>query len=138
MELPKPQAGLVIRYSYLWHDEAKTGAIEGRKDRPCAIILASVDEKVMVLPITHTAPHTGSHAIELPSKIKASLGLDDQPSWVVTSELNVFTWPGYDLRPATKTNWSFGMLPPGLTKQLQQRVAHHAKAKRLKQTKREE
>jgi hypothetical protein len=26
----------VIRYSFLWSHEAKAGASEGRKDRPCA------------------------------------------------------------------------------------------------------
>jgi hypothetical protein len=32
--LPKPEPGLVIRYSYLWHDEHRQGREEGVKDRP--------------------------------------------------------------------------------------------------------
>ena len=39
MSWPTPQAGLVIRYSYLWQSEAAAGREEGVKDRPCAVIL---------------------------------------------------------------------------------------------------
>jgi hypothetical protein len=38
--LPQPEVGLVISYSYLWKEEEERGQIEGRKDRPCAIMLA--------------------------------------------------------------------------------------------------
>ena len=38
--LPEPVPGLVIRYSYLWYTEHRTGREEGQKDRPCAIIAA--------------------------------------------------------------------------------------------------
>jgi hypothetical protein len=37
---PTPTPGLVIRYSYLWRNEAAAGREEGVKDRPCAIVLA--------------------------------------------------------------------------------------------------
>jgi hypothetical protein len=36
---PEPQPGLVISYAYLWSEEAEQGRIEGRKDRPCAIVV---------------------------------------------------------------------------------------------------
>jgi hypothetical protein len=39
MEFPQPEVGLVISYSYLWSDEAEAGHVEGRKNRPCAIVL---------------------------------------------------------------------------------------------------
>jgi len=56
MTLPVPAPGLVIGYSYLWHDERIAGAEEGRKDRPCAIVLAATDDAgdtvVYVVPIT--------------------------------------------------------------------------------------
>ena len=38
MALPKPVAGLIIRYSYLWYREHLEGRDEGQKDRPCAIV----------------------------------------------------------------------------------------------------
>lgn len=37
---PEPQPGLVISYAYLWSDEAERGLVEGREDRPCAIVVA--------------------------------------------------------------------------------------------------
>ena len=39
MPVPTPHPGLVISYSYLWVGEHSHGAEEGRKDRPCAIVL---------------------------------------------------------------------------------------------------
>jgi hypothetical protein len=36
---PEPRVGLVVSYSYLWSEEAEQGLVEGKKDRPCAIIL---------------------------------------------------------------------------------------------------
>lgn len=38
MALPEPEAGLVIRYAYLWKREADGGQVEGGKDRPCALL----------------------------------------------------------------------------------------------------
>lgn len=52
---------------------------------------------VTVVPITHSPHRNPDAAIEIPSAIKRHLGLDDQPSWIVLDDLNVFTWPGYDL-----------------------------------------
>ncbi len=40
MSYPTPVPGLVIRFSFLWSTEAKSGVEEGRKDRPCAIVVA--------------------------------------------------------------------------------------------------
>jgi hypothetical protein len=61
VSLPRPEAGLVVRYSYLWHAERVGGREEGAKDRPCAIILAVADApagaaRVWLLPVTHRMP----------------------------------------------------------------------------------
>jgi hypothetical protein len=45
MPLPVPAAGLVISYDYLWHDQHVAGAQEGRKTRPCAIVVATTDNE---------------------------------------------------------------------------------------------
>jgi len=110
----------VIRYAYLWHREAQTEQEEGIKDRPCAVVLTVQGEKgrtrVYALPITHSAPARPEDAVEIPTPVKARLGLDGERSWIVVSEANVFTWPGPDLHflpgkgPETAT---FGFLPPG-------------------------
>jgi hypothetical protein len=102
LNLPAPQPGLVIRYSYLWADEQDVGRDEGAKDRPCAVLLATrTDEgdlRVIVLPITHAPPRNAGDAVELPLATKRRLGLDDERSWIVLTEGNVFLWPGPDLR----------------------------------------
>jgi hypothetical protein len=69
---------------------------------------------ITVVPITHR-PHSNPDAtMEIPAAIKRHLGLDDQPSWIVLDDFNVFTWPGYDLRPVTgpKDRYHYGLLPP--------------------------
>jgi hypothetical protein len=115
---PVPIPGMVIRYSYLWHDEHKMGQEEGLKDRPCAIVVAAKPEgglsTVVVLPVTHTPPTSADSAFEIPAGVKRRLGLDDQRSWVMVNEANRFVWPGPDLRPAARGDADsvvFGHLP---------------------------
>ena len=119
MPLPDPQLGLVFSYAYLWHHEHQAGREEGRKDRPCVIVLASERDAdgviVTVVPITHLPPADPSLAIELPPAVKRHLGLDGERSWVMLDEGNRFAWPGYDLRPVPHTDrYDYGMLPPRL------------------------
>lgn len=121
MTFPTPTPGLVIRYSYLWRSEHLRGQEEGVKDRPCAVLLAMTDDegeqKVIVLPVTHTPPNDAAHAVEIPAATKRRLGLDDERSWIVVSESNRFTWPGPDLRPAISgdpTSVAYGLLPKAL------------------------
>lgn len=54
---------------------------------------------MVVVLITHVPPTKSGAAIEIPARVKQHLGLDDERSWVVLDEFNVFTWPGFDLRP---------------------------------------
>jgi hypothetical protein len=100
-------SGLVISHSYLWKEEEERGQTEGRKDRPCAIILA-VDhpdpnadgrKQVAVAPITHSPPHDPNVAVEIPVRVKEYLGLDSERSWVILQEVNIIhlAW----LRPAS-------------------------------------
>ena len=122
MSLPKPVAGLILRYSYLWRREHLEGRDEGQKDRPCAIIAAlrvddAGDTRVLVLPITHTPPDHPTLAVEIPAAVKRRLQLDEARSWVVLSEWNEFVWPGPDLRRlpgANDASVAYGMLPPAL------------------------
>ncbi len=121
MTYPAPEIGLVISYSFLWSGEAAQGRTEGSKIRPCAIILSlSPDprvpdgQRVAVVPITHARPRGTDGAVELPAAVRRHLGLDDDPSWVVLDELNVFVWPGFDLRPipGRPGQYAYGFLPP--------------------------
>lgn len=120
MPLPAPVPGLVIRYSFLWHHEAEAGQEEGSKDRPCAVLLtvATRDDRqvVTVLPVTHTPPLDERLAVEIPTRTKRRLGLDDARSWIVLNEANRFQWPGPDLRPlpGDGANVAYGLLPAAL------------------------
>jgi hypothetical protein len=121
VSFPEPKLGLVIRYAYLWQREAATGRRSARKDRPCAIVVATATDEgrkiVAVLPITHTPPEQAVDGIEIPAVTKKRLGLDDGRSWIMTNELNVFAWPGPDLRPARNgepQSVLVGALPPNL------------------------
>lgn len=96
--------------------------MEGRKDRPCAIVLivevpateSNRRKQVAVAPITHSPPHDPSVAVEIPPRVKEHLGLDGERSWVILEEVNIFTWPGFDLRPIRRgeTRIDYGLLPP--------------------------
>ena len=117
MPLAAPAAGLVISYAYLWREQHRAGGAEGRKDRPCAIVLATADEDgdvlVYVAPMTHVPVAAGA-GVEVPASVKRRLGLDTARSWIVTDELNRFIWPGFDLRPISRSRrdqFAFGFLP---------------------------
>jgi hypothetical protein len=134
--LPEPVPGLVIGYAYLWRDEALRGLEEGRKDRPCVIILSVATEAgrtvVTVAPITHAAPPHPDSAVEIPPAAKARLGLDGQRSWIIAADLNRFIWPGGDLRPVKRgsASYAYGLLPAALYRTVRDRVLALARAGR--------
>ena len=138
MALPSPEPGLVICYSYLWQREYEDGREEGSKDRPCVIVIAVRDEGgkrlVTVAPVTHSAPSSPGEGVELPLLTKQRLGLDNARSWVVVSEVNEFIWPGPDLRPVPddKGRYHYGFLPPGLFRQIRDRLTRWAAARQLR------
>ena len=139
MKIPKPDNGLVINYSFLWNDELKQGKIEGRKDRPCAVVITMKSNKVAVLAITHSQPKPNTRAFELPQHIKKDLGLDSERSWVITSEVNIFDWPGFDLRPIkNKDSVVYGKLPTTVLKKLTVIVQERIQGQQIKITNRNE
>ena len=113
MSLPKPVPGLVLRYSYLWADDAAAGADTG-KDRPVAIVMTVSDDaetRVVVLPITHSAPMPGTEALEIPADVCRRAGLDEQRCWIVLSEYNEFICPATTLpsfQAAPRPAWPTG------------------------------
>ncbi len=136
MALPVPRPGLVVSYSFLWADEEAAGRDAGVNDRPCAVVLTvqqdDGDTAVLVVPVTHTPPTDPSLAVELPAATKQRLGLDEQRSWVVVSDLNRFLWPGPDLRPATPGRFEYGLLPAALFEEIRRKIlaAHEARKTR--------
>jgi hypothetical protein len=142
MALPPPQPGQVIRYAYLWWNEARTGRQDGAKDRPCGIVLTRLTTTgravAYVLPITHTPPLKNEDGVEIPPATKRRLGLDAERSWIITTELNKFTWPGPDIRPTASGDYVYGYLPEQLMRLVLDQVRQHARDKRLKSVPRTE
>ena len=129
MTLPAPQPGLVIRYSYLWAQEAARGRQEGDKERPAAVVLvvdqpAAAAHRVYVLPITHSLPAKGVEALEVPPTVARKAGLDAARAWVILSEFNEFVWPGFDLALVpgrTPATVAYGYVTPGFFAKLRDR-----------------
>jgi len=89
---------------------------------------------VSVVPVTHRPPEDQTVAIQLPQKVKAHLGLDDEASWVVVNEVNTFVWPGPDLVPIgrhTPHTYAYGFLPPRLLTRIRNAVLECAERGRL-------
>jgi hypothetical protein len=137
-----PQPGQVIRYAYLWWSEARIGREHGAKDRPCGVILTRITKAgttvAAVLPITHTPPLKDEDGIEIPQATKRRLGLDAERSWIITTELNQFAWPGPDIRPTASGEYLYGYLPEKLMRLVLDQVKKHATNKRLKNVPRTE
>ncbi len=136
MKKPEPEPGLVIRYDYLWRDEAERGRRDGSKDRPCAIVVARRDANggeplVLLAPITHSPPRNTESAIEIPPRVKQHLGLDEARSWIVTGELNSVAWSDAGIVPVNRTQWAYGFLPPKLAKMLVERIRMQLSIRKL-------
>lgn len=136
--MPTPVPGLVISYSYLGAGEHAQGADEGRKSRPSVIVLARqvIEGRniVTVVPVTHTPPSDPADAVEIPVALKAYLGLDELPSWIIVAETNDFLWPGPNLRPVPGTRparFDYGMLPPSFFSHVRDQVLQALQRRKL-------
>ena len=122
------QPGNVIKYDYLWGVEVESGRSVGLKDRPCAVVLmldtkeddGSGYQKVYIAAITHTAPADDfkTTGIKIPKRVTEYLDLDDQPHWIITSELNAFDLHvdkiPLGLVPVAAEQYIYGSLPDAL------------------------
>jgi len=136
-----PRIGEVIYHAYLWRNQADRGQSEGTKERPCVVIHLHKDgddTRVYVVPITHTMPYGNERSLLCPDATKKRLGLDDQPSWIITSELNHFKWPGFDVRRTPDNRDSYGLLPNKLTIQIIDKIKSNAIDKSLSAVNRDE
>ena len=126
MPVPSAEPGLVVRYEYLWRRRAEAGAESAEKDRPACVVVvlheADGSARVMLLPITHSAPGARDIGVEIPQAVGRALGLDARRSWVIVSECNLDIWPSPDLRPLSgrQGRFHFGHLPPRLFRSIRQ------------------
>ncbi len=142
MAIPAAEAGLVIRYDYLWRHQADRRRDQS-KDRP-ACIVASVAGKddnteVVILPITHAPPSPDLAAVEIPPRVKAHLGLDADRSWVIVAECNLDVWPSPDMAeiPGRPGAYAYGFLPPRLFRQIRDAFVTAVTAGRVASVRRE-
>jgi hypothetical protein len=66
--------------------------------------------------------------------LKRRLNLDDKRSWVITSELNRFIWPGYDLRPLSRdqpVNFAYGFLSTDFFAAIKASIIRHRNRRSL-------
>jgi len=78
-------------------------------------------------------------AIEIPGRVTEHLGLDSDASWAVLEDVNVFTWPGYDLRqiPGQAGRYNYGLLPPRFFESIVKRFAELRKGGQIAETSRD-
>lgn len=128
----------VIRYSFLWSSEAKSGKSEGSKDRPVAIVVASRKTpegvvRVVVAPITHRPPEDVSASLEIPEAVRIELSLDGERQWIRFDELNSFVWPGFDIRPIPGRNRiDYGFLPKELYERMREGILMRQAARKAR------
>ncbi len=142
----EPKAGLVIRFDFLWKEEERAGHTDGRKDRPCAIIVATKakddgSRDVILCPITHSNPGNNETGIEIPRDMARHLKLDDERSWIKTHQVNTVNWEKdripYGVVPAHKGQWTFGELHKKLGQQALEQVRDNARSKGLENVRRD-
>lgn len=135
---------MVISYAYLWRREHDQGRDSGAKNRPAVIVLTTKDTEgetiVIVAPITHSAPGRPEDGIEIPPATQARLGLGSERSWVVVGVVNQFVWPGPDLAPVpgNPRRFDYGFLPPRFFKKVTSQIVDRARARKLKETRRQD
>lgn len=137
-----PEIGLVIRHANLWRSEQRAGGEEGFKHRPCVIVHARENEhqetEVFIAPITHTPPEKPERAMEPPQATKNRLGSDTEPSWIVTTEVNRFIWPGPDIRPVPSRGMAYGLLPARMSRDVVAKIRRNARDRRISIVKRDD
>lgn len=120
----------------------------GKKERTghVLVVVATKQEagrtRVYVAPVTHSPPSDPEHAIEIPLETRRRLGFDEERSWIKTTELNAFTWPGPDARPVGRPGdgrgFAYGFLPRNMAQALVVKVRERVREGRTKATERDE
>jgi hypothetical protein len=140
----RPVVGLTICYSYLWHREHRDlQREEGLKYRPCVIVLSHEAIKGLpgrfvaeVVPVSHSRQYDPD-AVEIPPPVKRRMGLDMDHSWIITTEINRFIWPGPDLHPArhsdnpAETEWHWGVMATDVFRRAKEKILARRAARSL-------
>jgi hypothetical protein len=69
--------------------------------------------------------------VKCPAATRRRPGLDEQASWFITSELNHFIWPGFDVRPTPDNRSSYRLLPNTLTRRVIDQIKRNSRDQTL-------
>jgi len=135
-----PAVGDVWSYPYLWARQARDGEVEGRKARPCALILLLRRDDgrtlMVLLAITSQRPREDEMAVEVPQIERRRAGLDaDRPLWVIVDERNEDVLPGsWDFEPGGR----IGQFSAAFTGQIRQAKMEAIRTRRSRRVPRRE
>ncbi|ATO57123.1 hypothetical protein B11Cv2_003410 [Bartonella sp. 1-1C] len=103
------KAGDVVRYYYLWHEQAQKGEHSGRKARP-SCVMVKTEKHLFLFPITSQEPHDLQYSLKVPEIECQRAGLQKQ-SWVRVDEFNVIPCESLfdfeDLKPQGRFSLAF-------------------------------
>jgi PemK-like, MazF-like toxin of type II toxin-antitoxin system len=126
-ELPK--IGQVLNYIYLFSHEAKVRD-EGLKQRPVVVINVNASTRRIAVVAVTSKGERYPGTVPIPPDVARAANLAD-PSSILVTEYNLFTWLGFDLRPLTPSQgFVIGRLPPGFTAKIRQMTATGASINR--------
>ncbi len=124
-----PRPGDILNYIFLFAHEAKARD-EGIKERPCMVIMTIPEEqRVLVAPLT-TKGDSYADTLPVPDAVCRIAKLRG-PTSVVLTELNIFTWLGYDVRPLHGSDDIYiGRFPPGFTSSVMAKIRRRSPVER--------
>ncbi|WP_375617087.1 hypothetical protein [Bartonella sp. AP58NXGY] len=103
------KAGDVVRYYYLWHEQAQKGEHSGRKARP-SCVMVKTEKHLFLFPITSQEPVNLQFSLKVPEIECKRVGLQKQ-SWVRVDEFNVVSCQSFfhfqDLKPQGRFSLAF-------------------------------
>lgn len=91
-------------------------------------------------PITHNEPDAGAGVL-IPTRVRQALGLDNRQSWIIVDEINIFRWPGPDVRLSPKSKDGtpyYGQIPAALYEQVKTALISAYRSDDVIQTRRTE
>ena len=136
MRAPNPFPGLVVGYSYLWHQDYKLERDFSENPATYGVILSVREELgdkiVLVAALTDLQPRN-TEGVALPDATRERLGLPSAQYWIITSEVNRFIWPGPDLRSADSVSKNeLNVLPPILFESIKSSIHTLSKRDQMK------
>ncbi|WP_212112968.1 hypothetical protein [Bartonella queenslandensis] len=103
------KVGDVVRYYYLWHEQAQNGEHSGRKARP-SCVMVKTEKHLFLFPITSQEPVNLQFSLKIPEIECRRVGLQKQ-SWVRVDEFNVVSCESLfdfeDLKPQGRFSLAF-------------------------------